>query len=96
MTGLWTNDRDTLVTWLADSYAGPEPYEGYNAARVDDLLARGDVRVLDPGDTELVERGAEALWNEAQYLPRATPWCDLAGDTQDEWRSRIRSVIEAL
>jgi hypothetical protein len=59
MSGLWTHDRDTLVTWLADSYAGPEPYEGYNDARVDDLLARGDVRVLDPDNTELVERIAD-------------------------------------
>jgi hypothetical protein len=51
VTGLWTNDRDTLdkgvAAWLA--------WGGHQAAG-DFLLNEGVVRVLDPNDTELVER----------------------------------------
>jgi hypothetical protein len=57
MTGLWTTDRDTLnqgvSAWLAF---------GHDAEAAGDYLVNtGWVRVLDPDDTELVERVAATL-----------------------------------
>jgi hypothetical protein len=69
MSGLWTNDRDTLAEALFHAYApGRKTWRDASGMRrrgwlsqADRLLATGVVRVLDPDDTELVERAAHKL-----------------------------------
>jgi hypothetical protein len=59
MGGLWTNDRDTLAKqlgWLMKN--GPLLD---SRVMVDYLINHGDVRVLDPDDTELRGRLAKRL-----------------------------------
>jgi hypothetical protein len=78
MTGLWTNDRDSLGRWLA-GFFGVDVADGEDAA--DDLINDGVVRVLNPDDTELVERVAKAMWSF---------------ETNEFHRDMARAVIVAL
>jgi hypothetical protein len=86
MSGLWTNDRDTLADALVGYLAGiralaegtknDEPAARFWAPRVAaDLIDKGTVRVLDPDNTELVEQVAGTLyggdWERARRNARA-------------------------
>jgi hypothetical protein len=82
VTGLWTNDRDTLA-------AGIWGHDGLDAtALAQQLIDRGVVRVLDPADTELRHRVAHALADE--QLMRLT------GAERSAYLREARAVIEAL
>jgi hypothetical protein len=95
MTGLWTNDRDTLAsginnprwTWL-----------GRRAAEdiADRLIDTGVVRMLDPGDTELVERVARALAPASYGRGPELQVLDRFQLTDEGWRAKARAAIEAL
>jgi hypothetical protein len=59
MSGLWTNDRDTLADGLIKELDWVHaPDLKWAAVR---LIATRAVKVLDPDDTELVERVAGRL-----------------------------------
>jgi hypothetical protein len=67
MSGLWTNDRDGLAEALSDHIEG----DVMCSIVADELIAVGAVQVLDPGNTELVERFARFIaaregyaWND--------------------------------
>jgi hypothetical protein len=84
MTGLWTSGRDTLADRLND-----RPLQGAvrDAPRVADyLIHTRTVRVLDPDDTELVDRLAGVLYRERQHIDYL--W--------ERARRDARAVIEAL
>jgi hypothetical protein len=76
MTGLWTNDRDTLADACGvctctpgPGYDGPEedcPLHGKPEFRARYLIETGAVRTLDPDDTELVGQLADAIQAELQ------------------------------
>jgi hypothetical protein len=89
MSGLWTNGLDALTAAL---HRGPS--HGYNPTceRVaSHLIDSGVVRVLDPDDTELVERVAAALWVSIYR----EPWAQ-AGAVGDRYRVHARAVVKAL
>jgi hypothetical protein len=54
MTGLWTNDHDTLADGLMEL-----DWVQWAASR---LISTGVVRVLDPDNTELRYLIAKAIW----------------------------------
>jgi hypothetical protein len=56
VTGLWTNDRDTLAEALRSGLMPHYLNPVQRAAVIEALLGSGAVRVLDPDNTELVER----------------------------------------
>jgi hypothetical protein len=98
VTGLWTNDRDTLAEALVGYLAGiralaegtknAEPAARFWAPRVAaDLIDKRFVRVLDPGDTELVERVAQAIEDahcryaeDCRSTEPVAAWCRRAAD----------------
>jgi hypothetical protein len=57
MTGLWTNDREAV-------YRALRPYDRTVA---DALIDTGVVRVLDPDDTELVQRVAKGIYQHRSH-----------------------------
>ena len=61
MTGLWTNDRDTLAEGI-DRYArSVAPSEASATGVARDLIDTGAVKVLDPDNTELVAKLTAAI-----------------------------------
>jgi hypothetical protein len=61
MTGLWTNDHDTLAKAL---WGLPhQTPDGLAKALID----RGYVRVLDPDETELVEQVAKGIYQHRSH-----------------------------
>jgi hypothetical protein len=71
MTGLWTNDRDTLVNGVATA----PRYDPDLTA--DHLIDSGVVRVLDPDNTELVEQVAQAIYTahvQQLHNPGSEAW----------------------
>jgi hypothetical protein len=55
MSGLWTNDRDTLAKAVSTALRDRVTIADY-------LIDSGVVRVLDPDNTELVEHVAREMW----------------------------------
>lgn len=51
-------------------------------------------------ETGMVEKVAEALWNDASMRAagraRLTKWTDESGATRDQWRHGARAAIEAM
>jgi hypothetical protein len=95
MTGLWTNNRDTLADGLIKELDWVHaPDLKWAAGR---LIATGVVQVLDPDDTELVERGALPLARWRYSHPNAS--IEQAKEDAIPWRvacAESRAVIEAL
>jgi hypothetical protein len=71
MTGLWTNNRDTLAEALRNT-----PLQmPQNLAQ--HLIESGVVRVLDPDNTELVEQVAQAIYTahvQQLHKPGSEAW----------------------
>jgi hypothetical protein len=86
VTGLWTNDRAGLAAWLSGYLRGfrISDADDCGAKGADALISMRVVQVLDPDDTELVERVADAIFNVWQDGEKSWP-----GDA-------ARAVIEAL
>jgi hypothetical protein len=86
MTGLWTNDHDTLAKALGrvliDSWEEQQGHAQY-------LIDSGAVRVLDPDDTELRGRLAKRLREIVTHYDADSP----KGDP-DDWAAG--QLIEAL
>jgi hypothetical protein len=93
VSGLWTNDRDTLADILiAELDWVHAPDLKWTAGR---LIGTGAVRVLDPDDTELVERVARGLFLEAH--PGSEAGWDAPGVMgKAAWYTRARAVIKVL
>jgi hypothetical protein len=68
MSGLWTNDRDTLNEALRGGYTPYYLNPAQRAAVIEALIDTGAVKVLDPDDTELVERVATVVVEELQLV----------------------------
>jgi hypothetical protein len=96
VSGLWTNDRDTLAEGLmrADG-VDVEPGDVLDDCRAvaDALVDDGVVQVLDPDDTELVEEAAERL-HRAVY--GGIPWGMASYFIKDRRRQTVRTVIVTL
>jgi hypothetical protein len=86
MSGLWTNDRDTLALFLS-----VHTLMDFGAAKrlLEQATADGVVRVLDPDDTELVNR-------IARVICYGTEPPGIAATAPEPWRRTARAVIEAL
>jgi hypothetical protein len=92
MTGLWTNDHDTLAEtlrrgnvpndWRTWDQLQPEEREPY-LLMVEYAIDTGVVRVLDPDDTKLVQQMAATIRSH---------WD--SGGTR--WDGMARAVIVAL
>jgi hypothetical protein len=104
VSGLWTNDVDTLAEALVGYLAGirslsegtknVEPAARFWAPRAAaDLIDQRAVRVLDPDDTELVESIAKAM---AGARPGSPPWQLLVPEIQEIHRVEARAAIVAL
>jgi hypothetical protein len=93
VTGLWTNDRDTLAgalrSGLMPHYLNPVQ----RAAVIEALLGSGAVRVLDPDNTELVEQGARAIYSSTW---RMADWDLAPRQVRDLYRAYARAHIVAL
>jgi hypothetical protein len=85
VTGLWTNDRDTLAGAIRERlYASPGSIADY-------AIQTGAVRVLDPDDPALVEQVAREMW--------AAHSGGLVWDTRapkEPWMCMARAAIVAL
>lgn len=76
MTGLWTNDRDSLIAALSGHIEG----DVMCSIAADELIVVGVVRVLDPDDTELRATIRDAIadefgrwhWDFSDDIERAT------------------------
>jgi hypothetical protein len=82
MTGLWTNDRDTLATTIWGRPTGDA------RALADWIIKTGVVRVLDPDDTELRHKVAHIL--------AGVPLMRLSQAKRDAYLRKATAVIEAL
>jgi hypothetical protein len=101
VTGLWTNDRDTLAEALLPWRANQEyPADKFDRDWADEfatvLIDDGVVRVLDPDDTELVEQGAQTLWSKGLPHDAGLVWDLLPETAREHYRVGARAVIEAL
>jgi hypothetical protein len=67
MTGLWTNDRDTLADLVEVCGDFTNPWDV-----ADSLIDKGVVRMLDPDDTELVDQVRDRMWDEGIGITRLT------------------------
>jgi hypothetical protein len=92
MTGLWTNDRDTLADALIINCPPLGSIWRGGDEVADRLIDTGAVRTLDLDETE-IEHAAERL-HKAVY--GGVPWPMASYYIKARRRNTVRAVIESL